>query len=59
MNRFLYLKNFYFQLRETIFNFAQKELAPHAQDIDKQNQFKLVFHVMFSKYNEICFTSLN
>ena len=27
------------QLRETIFNFAQKELAPHADAIDKQNNF--------------------
>lgn len=27
------------QLRETIFNFAQKELAPHAAEIDKQNNF--------------------
>jgi isovaleryl-CoA dehydrogenase len=27
------------QLRETIFNFAQKELAPHAQTIDKENNF--------------------
>ncbi|KAL0266471.1 UNVERIFIED_CONTAM: hypothetical protein PYX00_008992 [Menopon gallinae] len=26
-------------LRETIFNFAQKELAPHAKDIDKNNTF--------------------
>lgn len=30
----------YLQLRETIFNFAQKELAPHAQTIDKNNEFK-------------------
>lgn len=28
------------QLRETIFNFAQKELAPHAQTIDQKNEFK-------------------
>lgn len=28
------------QLRETVFNFAQKELAPHAQEIDKNNEFK-------------------
>ncbi|XP_017769881.1 PREDICTED: isovaleryl-CoA dehydrogenase, mitochondrial [Nicrophorus vespilloides] len=27
------------QLRETVFNFAQKELAPHANDIDKKNNF--------------------
>lgn len=27
------------QLRETIFNFAQKELAPNANEIDKQNNF--------------------
>lgn len=30
------------QLRETIFNFAQKELAPYAQEIDKNNGFKWV-----------------
>lgn len=28
------------QLRQTVFNFAQKELAPHAQDIDRTNEFK-------------------
>uniref|UniRef100_A0A2M3ZHG1 Isovaleryl-CoA dehydrogenase, mitochondrial n=1 Tax=Anopheles braziliensis TaxID=58242 RepID=A0A2M3ZHG1_9DIPT len=28
------------QLRQTVFNFAQKELAPFAQEIDKQNEFK-------------------
>jgi isovaleryl-CoA dehydrogenase len=27
------------QLRETVFNFCQKELAPHADDIDKNNNF--------------------
>jgi hypothetical protein len=27
------------QLREAVFNFAQKELAPHAQAIDKENNF--------------------
>lgn len=27
------------QLRETIFNFAQKELAPLAYEIDKNNKF--------------------
>ena len=27
------------QLRETVFNFCQKELSPHAQDIDKNNNF--------------------
>lgn len=32
--------DFYLQLRETIFNFAQKELAPHAQNIDQTNEFK-------------------
>lgn len=31
------------QLRETVFNFAQKELAPHAQDIDRKNEFKSVY----------------
>lgn len=29
-------------MRETVFNFAQKELAPFAQEIDKLNEFKLV-----------------
>lgn len=44
MSAILYWKmSFDFQLRETIFNFAQKELAPHAQLIDKQNEFKYVF----------------
>lgn len=33
-------KHFISQLRETIFNFAQKELAPHAQTIDEKNEFK-------------------
>lgn len=28
-----------FQLRETIFNFAQKELAPLSYEIDKSNKF--------------------
>lgn len=28
------------QLRSTIFNFAQKELAPYAEEIDKQNEFQ-------------------
>ena len=27
------------QLRETVFNFCQKELAPHADAIDKNNEF--------------------
>ncbi|XKL62494.1 hypothetical protein PGB90_002327 [Kerria lacca] len=29
-----------FQLRNTVFNFVQKELAPYGKDIDKQNEFK-------------------
>lgn len=32
------------QLRQTVFNFAQKELAPFAQEIDKQNEFKDLRH---------------
>jgi len=28
------------QLRETAFQFFQKELAPYAQEIDKNNEFK-------------------
>uniref|UniRef100_A0A1B0GP17 Acyl-CoA dehydrogenase/oxidase N-terminal domain-containing protein n=1 Tax=Phlebotomus papatasi TaxID=29031 RepID=A0A1B0GP17_PHLPP len=28
------------QLRQTVFNFLQKELAPYAQEIDKENNFK-------------------
>lgn len=28
------------QLRQTVFNFAQKELAPFAYEIDKNNEFK-------------------
>ena len=27
------------QLRESVFNFCQKELAPHAATIDKENNF--------------------
>ena len=27
------------QLRETVFKFCQKELAPYAQEIDKNNEF--------------------
>ena len=27
------------QLREAVFSFAQKELAPHAHTIDKENNF--------------------
>lgn len=30
---------FLLQLRENIFNFAQKELAPYAAEIDKKNEF--------------------
>lgn len=29
----------HFQLRQTIFDFAQKELAPKADEIDKTNNF--------------------
>lgn len=29
----------HFQLRETVFQFAQKELAPQADEIDKSNSF--------------------
>ena len=28
-----------FQLRETVFQFSQKELAPYADEIDKTNSF--------------------
>jgi isovaleryl-CoA dehydrogenase len=28
------------ELRESVFNFCQKELAPHAATIDKENNFK-------------------
>ncbi|XP_059614575.1 isovaleryl-CoA dehydrogenase, mitochondrial-like [Phlebotomus argentipes] len=28
------------QLRQTVFNFLQKELAPYAQEIDRENNFK-------------------
>lgn len=31
---------FDFQLRQTIFDFAQKELAPKAYEIDRTNEFK-------------------
>ena len=34
----IYLFNF--QLRETIFNFAQKELGPKAKEIDEKNNFE-------------------
>ena len=30
---------FFLQLRQLIFNFAQKELAPRAAEIDKKNNF--------------------
>lgn len=30
------------KLRETAFNFFQKELAPYAKEIDKQDSFKWV-----------------
>lgn len=30
---------FFLQLRQLIFNFAQKELAPKAAEIDKKNNF--------------------
>ena len=36
----LFVKDvFYLQLRKTIFDFAQKELAPKAHQIDKDNEF--------------------
>jgi len=31
---------FAFQLRQTVFQFAQKELAPKAAEIDRENGFK-------------------
>lgn len=31
---------FFLKLRQTVFNFAQKELAPKAQEIDHTNGFK-------------------
>ncbi|CAL1297766.1 unnamed protein product [Larinioides sclopetarius] len=40
------------QLRETIFQFAQKELAPHAQDIDKNNKFPQ-FKEFFKKLGDL------
>lgn len=40
--RLIFLK---FQLRETIFAFAQNELAPHAHEIDQTNQFKWVLMI--------------
>lgn len=51
MNKFKYvLFMFYYavlikngcclQLRDTIFHFAQKELAPYAYEIDKYNKFE-------------------
>ena len=30
---------YFWQLRETVFQFAQKELAPKAQRIDRDNEF--------------------
>lgn len=41
-----YIVIFFFQLRQAIFDFAQKELAPFAQQIDKNNEFK-EFRVSF------------
>lgn len=40
------------QLRETVFQFAQKELAPHAQDIDKNNDFPQ-FKKFFKKLGDM------
>jgi isovaleryl-CoA dehydrogenase len=31
------------ELRNTVHSFAQRELAPRAQEIDKTNQFPMVF----------------
>jgi hypothetical protein len=31
---------FFLKLRQTVFNFVQKELAPQAKEIDQQNGFK-------------------
>lgn len=41
----------FLQLREVVFNFAQKELAPKAQEIDKTNTFtdlRVSFVLLFS-----------
>ncbi|GIX76957.1 isovaleryl-CoA dehydrogenase, mitochondrial [Caerostris darwini] len=40
------------QLRETMFQFSQKELAPHAYDIDKKNSFPQ-FREFFKKLGDL------
>lgn len=46
---------FILQLRETIFNFAQKELAPKAYEIDKNDDFKEIRVSMFMITTYLCF----
>ena len=41
----------FFQLRQSVFQFCQKELAPKAQEIDKTNTFadmKVIFEIYIS-----------
>ncbi|XP_037907246.1 isovaleryl-CoA dehydrogenase, mitochondrial [Hermetia illucens] len=40
------------KLRETVFNFAQKELAPYAQQIDKEDNFK-EFRQFYKKMGDL------
>lgn len=39
-NEFIIIHGLSLQLRQTVFDFFQKELAPFAQEIDKTNEFK-------------------
>lgn len=44
----------FFQLRDTIFNFAQKELAPKAAEIDKTNNFNGLRVKALSNIRTLC-----
>jgi hypothetical protein len=36
----IHIVKYLLQLRQTVFQFCQKELAPKAQEIDQNNEFK-------------------
>ena len=40
----------FFQLRKTVFDYAQREIAPKAAEIDKTNSFndlRVIYHYLF------------